>query len=92
MNNYSIKECTYEGRVGPQVGLSRVRHFVGNRGSGQRFADSVRVYEKRPVDNSVLPSAFYKDRKVARRGDRRKRQRATLTWLWVLLRYTGFGL
>ena len=33
MNNYSIKECIYEGRVGPQVGSGRVRLFVGNRRS-----------------------------------------------------------
>ena len=36
---------------GPAAG--RVRLFVGNRGSGQRFAGSGRVQEKWPVDNSV---------------------------------------
>ena len=35
MNNYSIKEYTYGGRVGPRVGSGRVRLFVGNRGSGR---------------------------------------------------------
>ena len=33
-------------------GSGRVRLFVGNRGSGQRFAGSGRVQEKWPVDNS----------------------------------------
>ena len=35
------------GRVGPRVGSGRVRLFVGNRGSGQRFAGSGRVGSKK---------------------------------------------
>ena len=53
MNNCAIKECTYGGRVRPRVGSGRIRLFVGNLGSGQRFAGSGRVQEKWPVDNSV---------------------------------------
>ena len=33
-------------------GSGRVGLFLGNRGSGQRFAGSGRVQEKWPVDNS----------------------------------------
>ena len=47
MNNYSIEECTYGEMVGPRVGSSRVRFFVGNLGWG-------RFQEKWPVDNSVV--------------------------------------
>ena len=57
INNYSIKLCTYERRVGPRVGSSRVRLFVGNRGSGQRFAGTGRVQEKWPVDNSAVDNS-----------------------------------
>ena len=42
------------GRGSGRVGSGRVKLFVGNRGSGQRFAGSGRVQEKRPVDNSDL--------------------------------------
>ena len=55
MNIYSIKECTYGGRVGPRVGRvgSDFLPAIGGRiGSGQRFAGSGRVQEKWPVDNS----------------------------------------
>ena len=38
MHNYSIKESTYEGRVGPRVGSGRTFCRQSRVGSGQRFA------------------------------------------------------
>ena len=59
--NYSIEAYTYMGE-GSGRGSDRVRIFVRNRGlgrvgsgdSGQGFAESIRVQEKWPVDNSDI--------------------------------------
>ena len=60
MNNYSIKEFAYMGRVGPRVGSGRVGSdflsaIAGRVGSIFRRVGSGRVQEKWPVDNSGRP-------------------------------------
>ena len=48
INNYSIKECRYGGRVEPRVGSGQTFWRQSRVGSGQRFG-SGRVQEKWPV-------------------------------------------
>ena len=55
INNYSIEECTYGGRVEPRVGSGRVRIFVGNRGSGRVNVSPGRVGSKKSDPWTTLP-------------------------------------
>ena len=62
INNYSIKECTYGGRVGPRVGSGQTFCSQSRVGSGQRFAGSGRVGSKKSDPWTTLVSHAVRSR------------------------------
>ena len=55
INNYSIEECTYGGRVGPRVGSDFLTEIAGRVGSGQVNVSPGRVKKSDPWTTLILP-------------------------------------